>query len=180
VIIPNKSNTHIKLFAEDRTGNWADLDGRYTNKNNLIESTSIFQLSLSHGSNPDNESYSYMVLPGINIETLQNCIQNKLPVIIQNDKMSQAIKYDTNSYMIIFYKAGEVQLDNTLKLETDQPLIIHLRKENSDWHITLSDPLHKQEKVKIKLTEKNKTKINTIDFPTGMNRGKSIESTLKL
>lgn len=180
VIIPNKSNTHIKLFAEDRTGNWADLDGRYANKKNLNESTSIFQLSLSHGLNPDNESYSYMVIPGIDIVTLQNCIQSELPVIIQNNKTVQAIKYDTNSYMIIFYKAGETHLNDNLDLETDKPIILHLKKKHTHWHFTLSDPLHKQEKAKIKLTENNKTKINTIDFPTGMNRGKSIESTLKL
>ena len=145
-----------------------------------IETTSIFQLSLSHGSEPDNSTYAYMVIPGISIETLQNCIQNKLPAVIQNNNTVQAIKYDTNSYMLIFYKAGDIQLNHDIKLESDQPLILHLKKRNTSWHITISDPLHNQSKASIKLTEKNKTKTHTINFPDGMNRGKSIESTLKL
>jgi len=180
IILPSNKACKIKLSAEKRTGNWSDLDGRYMDTTDQIETTSIFQLSLSHGSEPDNSTYAYMVIPGISIETLQNCIQNKLPAVIQNNNTVQAIKYDTNSYMLIFYKAGDIQLNHDIKLESDQPLILHLKKRNTSWHITISDPLHNQSKASIKLTEKNKTKTHTINFPDGMNRGKSIESTLKL
>ncbi len=180
IIFPSKKTTQIKLFAEERTGNWSDLDGRYTNTKKQVESSSIFQLSLSHGSIPDNAGYAYLVIPGIDIKTLQNCVQNELPEIIQNNETAQAIQYDTNSYMLIFYKAGEIHLSKDLKLATSQPLIIHLKRDKKEWEMIVSDPLHKQDQAKIKLTEKDKTKSFTINFPDGMNRGKSIESTLKL
>jgi len=179
IILPSNATGEIKLFAEERTGNWSDLDGRYANKKNQIESTSIFQLSLSHGSELVDADYSYIVIPGIDLKTLQNTLK-KLPIILQNNETAQAIKYDTDSYMIVFYKAGEIQLSNDLKLATNQPSILHLKKNNTDWQVTLSDPLHKQEKAEIKLTEKDKTKTCTIKFPNGINMGKSIESTLKL
>jgi hypothetical protein len=180
IIYPSNKTSSIKLFAEERTGNWSDLDGRYTNKKNLIESTSIFQVSLAHGSEPNQADYAYMVIPGINIKTLQNCVQHELPAIIQNDETAQAVRYGANSYMIIFYKAGKTQLANDLKLSADQPSIIHLKKDNNEWRVTVSDPLHNQNKTKIELTEKDKTKSCTINFPDGSNRGKSIESALKL
>ncbi|MDE5421261.1 polysaccharide lyase beta-sandwich domain-containing protein [Ancylomarina sp. DW003] len=180
VILPSNTASKIKLFAEKRTGNWSDLDGRYTNKKNQIESTSIFQLSLSHGSSPIHADYAYMVIPGIDIKTLQNCVQNDLPEIIQNNKTAQAIRYNLNSYMIIFYKAGNVQLTNHIKLATNQPAIIHLNKSKGEWQATVSDPLQNQDKTEIELSEKDKTKSFTINFPAGINRGKSIESTLEL
>lgn len=179
ILIPTKFKTGIKLFAEERTGNWADLDGRYANKKDQEESCDIFQVSLSHGSKPNDSDYTYMVIPGIDIKTLQNTL-NKLPIIIQNNDTAQAIQYDTYSYMIVLYKAGEIHLGDSVKLAADRPLILHLKKENKEWRITASDPLHKQDKLEIKLSEKNKTKSYTINFPNGMNRGKSIESTLKL
>ncbi|MGZ2369539.1 polysaccharide lyase family 8 super-sandwich domain-containing protein [Ancylomarina sp. YFZ004] len=179
IILPSNATGKLKLFAEERTGNWSDLDGRYANKKNQIENTSIFQLSFSHGSEFIDADYSYIVIPGIDLKTFQNTLK-KLPIIIQNNEIVQAIKYDTDTYMIVFYKAGEIQLTTDLTLSANQPTILHLKKNNTDWQITLSDPLHKQDKAEIKLTEKDKTESCTIRFPDGMNRGKSIESTFKL
>lgn len=179
IILPSNATGKLKLFAEERTGNWSDLDGRYANKKNQIESTSIFQLSLSHGSEFIDADYSYIVIPGIDLKTFQNTLK-KLPIIIQNNETVQAIKYDTDTYMIVFYKAGKIQLTNDLTLSANQPTILHLKKNNTDWQITLSDPLHKQDKAEIKLTEKDKTKTFTVKFPDRINRGKSIESTIKL
>ena len=179
IILPSKTTGKIKLFAEERTGDWSDLDGRYANKKNQIESASIFQLSLSHGSELVDADYAYMVIPGINIKTLQNTLK-KLPIIIQNNKMAQAIQYDTDSYMIVFYKAGEVTLNSTYKLTVNKPSIIHLKKKMNTWQICISDPLHKQEKAKIGISKKGHSKTCTILFPTGINKGKSIESTLNL
>ncbi len=176
IILPSNTTGKLKLFAEERTGNWSDLDGRYKDER---ENTSIFQLSLSHGSEFVNADYAYMVIPGIDLQTLQNTLKT-LPIIIQNNKIVQAIKYNTDTYMIVFYKAGEIQLTNDINLSTNQATILHLKKNNTDWQITLSDPLHKQDKAEIKLTEKDKSKTCTVNFPDGINRGKSIESTIKL
>jgi len=179
IIYPDNKASSIKLFAEERTGNWSDLDGRYANKKNQIESTSIFQVSLSHGAKPNDADYAYIVIPGIDIKTLQNTLK-KLPTIIQNNEKAQAIQYDTDSYMIVFYEAGEVTLQNTYKITVDKPSILHLKKEMNTWQIHISDPLHKQEKAEIKISEKDRSRTCTIRFPDGINKGKSIKSTLKL
>jgi len=178
VVIPGKSNTHIKLFAEERTGNWADLDGRYTNKKNQIENTTIFQLSLSHGSNPKDADYTYMVIPGIDIKELKTLSQNTLPVVIKNNEDVQAIQYDENAFMLVFYKAGEFQLNSNNKIAVDKPSIIHLNKTKNAWQIQISDPLHMQEKVEIRISEKDKTKMTSITFPDGINKGKSATATI--
>ncbi|MCZ4694783.1 hypothetical protein DWB61_12180 [Ancylomarina euxinus] len=179
IIFPGNKTGIVKLFADKRNGNWSDLDGRYSSKKNQIESTSIFQISLSHGSELVDADYAYMVIPGIDLKTLQNSLK-KLPIIIQNNEMAQAVRYDTESFMIVFYKSGEIELANNLKLSVAQPSIIHLKKVDNNWKMTVSDPLHKQDKTEIKLTKKDKSKTCIINFPSGINRGKSIESTLKL
>jgi hypothetical protein len=175
IILPGKKAAGLKLFAEERTGNWADLDGRYKEEE---ENTSIFQVSLSHGAKPNGADYAYLVIPNTKLETLKHTVKNELPVLIQNDETVQAIKYDEDSYMIVLYQAGKIQLRGNLYLESDVPTILHLKKDMDQWLIRISDPLHKQEKAEIKISENEKTKAFTIQFPTGIDTGKSIKTGL--
>ncbi|WP_321317510.1 polysaccharide lyase family 8 super-sandwich domain-containing protein [Labilibaculum sp.] len=175
IILPGKKAAGLTLFAEERTGNWADLDGRYQNKE---ENASIFQVSLSHGAKPNGADYSYIVIPNTKLETIKNIVKNELPDLIQNDEMAQAIKYGEDSYMIVLYQAGKIQLHDNLNLESDVPAILHLKKEMNQWLIRICDPLHKQEKAEIKIDENKKTKAFTIQFPKGTDTGKSIKTKL--
>lgn len=180
LIIPTSTNSKIKLFAENRTGNWADLDGRYANEKNPFESCEIFQVSLAHGSHPTAADYAYVIIPAIDLKTIQQICKKDVVKIIQNNSIAQAVSYTKNSYLLVFYQAGEIQLTTDDKIKVDKPCIIHATKINAMWEIEVSDPLQKQDKVTISISEKEKNKSCTINFPKGIECGKAIKSIINL
>lgn len=183
LIFPTKKESSLLLFAEDRTGNWANMDGRYLNANNKegqLEETSIFQLSLSHGKHPDKADYSYIVIPGIEINRVKEICKENFPHIIQNNVGQQAIQIDANTYMMVFYKKGSVSLKDGISLESDVPVVAMLSLDNQEAILQVSDPLHQQKSGKIKINTGNNILESNIDFPQGINVGKSTEIKLNL
>ena len=151
----------------------------------------VFKLWLNHGESPSEEMYEYIVVPATSIEKLeQNTSKSNVEVLLNTPEI-QAVKHSgLKMCQAVFYKAGEVQIIDNLKLSCQTPGIVILQAQASDgMKITVSDPNRELGKMLLSLSikiekqgdnftavwnEKEKVSEITIDLPKGNYAGKSV------
>lgn len=197
LLFPQKNNVAVRLFAQRRVGNWADLDGRYDtpkNKPTNEQQVDIFQLSLDHGDSPNGSNYIYAVIPGIAKKQLIDKIGDGSWVFPVNDDNVQAFyNKKTNHLMAVFYKATTVEVSttvgsavvingksNNLSVTSSQPVVLSLEKKAIDWQLTVADPLHGQDSVELEIVYGGKTCKIIVAFPRYPLVGKSKNVNIKL
>ncbi|MFA8433090.1 MAG: polysaccharide lyase family 8 super-sandwich domain-containing protein [Marinifilaceae bacterium] len=182
ILLPQDKSAELKLFAEQRTGNWADLDGRYDNPKNKetnVEVADIFQLSINHGTDFDNADYAYLVVPGVKLEEMDQICKGTSAVILKNSSKMQAIQLPEDKVMAVFHKKGMLRVNENLSIESNSPVVLQLKRDAEDWLLRVADPLHQQEKTEITITWKGKTVTKQVVFPQHPQTGASIETSIK-
>ncbi len=202
IISPNKKKLNIKLWAENRTGDWHDLDVTY--RSGDVQTVNVFQLSINHFAKPKNAKYAYLVLPNIVEEKMNNYFANIPVKILENSESIQAVQYrDSKITEIVFYRPGSITLKSSpgftsgvgmgdlksgLIVSVDKPAIVILHKSGNKLDISIADPNQDQEKIVMTVNTKleggknivwNSTTGNseiTFTFPQGIYLGKSIKS----
>ncbi|RLD11941.1 MAG: hypothetical protein DRI44_02415 [Chlamydiae bacterium] len=167
ILPPNKKGVDLKLMAENRTGDWHDLDKRYPTGD--IQSVNIFQLSISHQKMPKNNKYAYFVFPDMSEEKLKKMFKH-LPVkILENSDSVQAVQV-SNITEIVFYKAGKIVTKSPfikgnmgdLTISVDKPAIVMLGQTGRKLNISISDPTQYREKIIMTINKKLKGGNNII------------------
>ncbi len=174
---------HLKVEASEVEGSWHNVALQY--KDEVIKDE-IFKLYLIHGVQPVDQKYAYALYPNIDCKKLNKLTQEPSFEIIRNDVVAQAVvTTDEEVGGAVFYKAGEVNLQKELKV--DQPCIIMLTKEKNGWLLSLADPTHKLDSVRLTLKgsynikhdrvsahiEKSTT-VFTVDMPQNQEAGNTI------
>ena len=157
-VFPEKNNVSIR--NKEETGSWRDI-GQGSDKK---ITSSVFSLWLSHGVKPTNESYQYIVVPGIEKKELDNYV-SKLPVqVIQNDSNIQAVRHnELGITQIAFYQKGRV----TTKLYTvdvDQPCLLMIRETKSSLTISASNPDWSEKVLTVNVLRKGSSKKSSISY----------------
>lgn len=182
VVIPNSSQTQLKLWAESRTGKWSDLDGRNPSQNQSVD---IFQLSINHGKDPSNDTYQYMVIPGMSASEMDSYVSNLPIAILRNSASVQAVQHkDLQTTQAIFYDTDEkIQTVDGMVIGTSKPVILMIKENSDGLQIRWADPLQSQSKVVINVNRKLNPAANilwdpvleqssiTLDFPVGLEVG---------
>jgi chondroitin AC lyase len=141
-----------------------------------VYSSEVFSLWFDHGMKPQNQSYQYIVVPGIPPNEFSTFVK-KIPItVLSNTKKIQAVSHDHLEITgIVFHKAGEFAVSQKFVIVVDQPCLLLLTK----GRITVSDPTASLKEIAITL-ERGKGSIQTrgVKLPTGGLAGKSI--TVKL
>ncbi|MBR3934735.1 MAG: discoidin domain-containing protein [Clostridia bacterium] len=122
------------VFPQTTTDNMGDLKMRWTNG-----VSSHFELWFSHGVNPTDGRYEYIVLPGkTEAETKAYYEARATKVLINNEKI-QAVK-DTSigTTGIVFWEAGALD-----RVTVSAPLIVMYRETDTEFRIAVSDPTQK-------------------------------------
>lgn len=78
------------IDAAKRNGSWNDIMQMYPKE---TVSGNVFSIYLDHGKYPANESYSYLIIPGINKEALKNFNSDAFR-ILKNDRNLQSVIYN--------------------------------------------------------------------------------------
>lgn len=119
-------NSKVKLDAENRTGNWKNINGNYDQE----ISKDVFTLCISHGIKPTQEKYAYAIVPDMqSVEDARNYDMNKMK-ILENSEYQQAIYHaQLDVYGIVFYKPSVFEKSG-IRLKVDQPCVLMLKNIN--------------------------------------------------
>ncbi len=204
IIFPDKNGVDLKLWAENRTGDWHDLDVRYSSGD--VQTVNIFQLSINHLNKPKDAKYAYLVLPNITEEKMNNYFENIPVKILENSGSVQAVQLmNSNITQIVFYKAdsiavnsppgfisgvGRGDLESGLTISVDKPAIVMLEVTDNQLNLSIADPNQYEEEIIVTINTKLEVGENiiwnpetgnseiTFKLPQGIYLGKTAKSSI--
>ncbi|NQU54889.1 MAG: chondroitin lyase, partial [Bacteroidetes bacterium] len=187
-VFPKPATANIK--NDEATGSWWLINKQSDSPKEEVK-LDVFKLWLNHGERPSEETYEYIVVPATSIEKLEQNTSKKNVTVLVNTPEVQAVKHSgLKMCQAVFYKAGEVQIIDNLKLRCETPGIVILHAQAQDgMKITVSDPNRELGKMMLSISaniekegdnftavwnEKEKVSEITIDLPQGHYAGSSV------
>ena len=175
-LFPEKGELILK--TDTVAGAWKDVASRFSAE---ILKAPLFKLYFSHGTNPVEQSYCYILVPNATEKELKK-MAVKPPFVIRNEKMKQEVVSESGSTAgIIFYQAGKSNVFGGL--ETDKPCIVMIKKQKGGLQLSVADPTQKLAEIRMILngihtgenvvTRDGKSFLK-IALPQGGEAGKSV------
>ncbi|MDQ0973578.1 hyaluronate lyase [Neobacillus niacini] len=134
----------VSGLREARTGSWKDINIGGSDKqitNNYIS------LALDHGVNPNNASYSYVVLPNKSSGETEQYSQHSDIDIVSNTSDVQAVKEKKLGLIgANFWNPGEVDF-----IRSYQPASVMVKETGDELTLSISDPTQTQDQITLEL-----------------------------
>lgn len=131
----------VGLKNSEATGSWWDINKQSVSPKEEVK-LDVFKLWLNHGEHPLDAKYQYIVVPVTSAEKLEQNISKANIEILSNSPELQVVKNKALQIcQAVFYKAGEIQVSEKIKLICNNPGIVML-KMNGDkvTEISVADP----------------------------------------
>lgn len=131
-------NNHLKLKIGEQKGNWAKINFNYSPAE---VSLPVFNLTINHGISPENASYAYIIVPGVNRPEDLKRYSPKEVKIERNDINVQAVSNEKIGLLqIVFYNPGIFD-DGQMKVKALKPCLVQIKKKNGKVvDIQIKDP----------------------------------------
>ena len=111
-------STPIHLKAANQQGRWSKIN---FNQSGEEVSMPVFNLSIPHGSKPQQASYAYIIVPGISSPTMLKAYDMQPVEILCNTANLQAVYHKKLDIAeVIFYQPGKLTIGSTT-LSADKP-----------------------------------------------------------
>ena len=131
-----KSKIHVS--ADKQSGRWNLV---YNQGSTEPVSNSIFNLWIDHGNDPISDSYAYMILPAIGLDSVKYFSKHPPFEILQNDTSVQAVQYAAKGVtQIVFFHAGKISLDKLTTLWVNTPCILVAQQHEQGYELTVATP----------------------------------------
>ncbi|MBP3411631.1 MAG: hypothetical protein J6K89_00040 [Oscillospiraceae bacterium] len=141
-------NKTFRYSTNDRDSKNDDYNPYFLGINPRTEQHSFFELWLSHGKKPQNETYSYVMLPEKSSkETEAYAKTPDVSILCANDSVHVIREHTLGITAMVFWQAGRYE-----DIIVSQPCIIMIREQGEKYRISVSDP-----------TQENWTGYVTID-----------------
>lgn len=175
-IFPNKEQK-VCISAEQRTGSWNDINNSQSTDK---VSGNIYALWINHGVTPKNDTYEYILIPGVDKNVMNTYKNNKFEVL-SNTEMIQAV-YNKQSKVAqaIFYQGGTLKFAETQITVTERCALIVQDKGDNTFVIYVSTPSKNISQLKITLKRGGKSTTHTEMFNDGYHKGKTHTFNLDL
>ena len=180
-LFPKGGNAN--LSTQILEGSWNKVAKRYRP---VILTEHIFKLWLSHGAQPKNASYRYILVPNASEEKMKSLHKNN-PFKIMNTKVQQSVvSSDEKKAGFVFYKKGTTTIKGGISV--DAPCVILLEEKLDYLDLAISDPSQKLTKIGVSVkgnySIKNSNYKNgkthfVIHLPQGEQAGKTVQLQLK-
>lgn len=169
-VFPNEKN--ISLQNDERSRNLNQIYGLQ----DTIYRQEVFALWFEHGLKPQDESYSYIVIPNIEVSQMTDYSQNMPVSILKNTTEIQAVTHHKLGVTgIVFYEAGSFLIEqNNTTVQVDHPcLVLHNHQKGT---VVLSDPTAKLKVINIVIKHEDGADIaKSVELPQGMLAGESVQ-----
>lgn len=182
--------TTVQIKNNEATGSWWDINKQADSPKDKV-ALDVFALWVDHGERPSDASYEYIVVPATSVAKLdQNTSKNQI-VILSNTPELQVVKHNSLELcQAVFYKAGEIQISDNLRLRSESPGLVLLEmkgervreisvadpnRELGEMHIAVSSKIEKEgENFSAVWNDRKKVSKISIDLPQGVYAGKSV------
>ena len=146
----------VSVKADTRNGSWHDIN---TTKDKNVVSKDVCTIWLNHGNLPSNDTYSYILVPGVqSAGDMKNYDIKKIKILANTTNVQSVQNNKTGVIQAIFYQAGTIVAEE-LKITVDNPCALMLRKKGEEIvDIHLSDPSHQLNNLSVAVEYKNKKK----------------------
>lgn len=201
VIVDGHSYYLVDKEYDFTDASWISMDGRcgyYFPKENLANggavkahwtkgTNSYFELWYSHGVNPTDGSYAYVLLPGATTEETKAFAESDNISILANNALLQAVKDNrTNVTYLVFWQKGSFA-----GVTVQQPCMVIMREQGDELVISVSDPTQKLNEGSVVIDGtfyavdlddsavlENGENTTTLTYAMTNSDGRSFESTL--
>ena len=177
------NKTHRQTSADgDNTND--DYNAFYQSIKPVTEQHSFFELWISHGKQPKDGSYSYVMLPDKTVAETENYTQNPdVTVLVASDDLHVVRENTLGITAMVFWKAGSYG-----EITVDQPMIVMVQEQNGIYSVSASDPTHNLTQATIKVNRSltalsadeeitiSGTKETCLQLDLSQNKGKSLEA----
>jgi chondroitin AC lyase len=152
-VFPKPETVELKNSAE--TGSWWRINKQSDSPKDHI-SLDVFKLWLNHGERASEESYEYIVVPATTVGELEKNSSKSNVEILVNSPEIQAVKHSgLNMCQAVFYKGGELQVSDDLKLVCNNPGTVIIKMKNGKiTEISAADPNRELTKFNLSVTAK--------------------------
>ena len=165
----------INLKAARQQGNIQKIYG--LGKDTVYQSE-VFSAWFDHGQQPTEDSYQYIVVPGINSTEVADYAKS-LPVqILANKSEIQAVRHhELEITGLVFHQKGAFEVHKNLKVQINKPALVLINE--ADDRIFISDPTTELKEITIIIEHDNKQMTRTIALPGGGMAGRSVMVEIK-
>ncbi|WP_223591933.1 polysaccharide lyase 8 family protein [Neobacillus bataviensis] len=142
----------IDGLREARTGSWKDIN---SGGSTAPITRNYLSLAFNHGINPQEASYSYVLLPNKSKEEVEAYSQNPDVTILSNTKDVHSVKETTLGITAAnFFAPGTADF-----ITAENPSSVMVKEKKGELTLSVSDPTQKQDKV---IIDVDKTGISVI------------------
>jgi len=184
------SPASLSITNETAKGNWRQINHQAWATEETVQKN-VFSLWMDHGVKPQNASYVYIVVPGIQKAAIDNYSQQPGISILANTPKIQAVQHKgLNLTQIVFYQAGSIKISKDLTITANSPCLLMIKTDGKNIEkLTASDPTRKLSSLQVVANTKlnggnehwkshwNSEKKNSliqIDLPTEGYAGQSV------
>lgn len=192
-IFPQSAAVSIK--NGEAIGSWWRINKQTDSPKDEIK-LDVFKAWIDHGKRPSEQTYEYIVVPATSVEKLEeNASRNNIKILSNTPELQAVSHSGLNICEAVFYKAGEVQVSDNIKMSCDSPGIVIIKTDGQNiLEISVSDPNRELRKMSLSVSSKIEKKGQGyksiwneedgvsdifIDLPQGHYGGKSVTINLK-
>ena len=171
---------NVYLQHGPRSGTWHASNRRYPDRD---ESHELFTAWIDHGETPKNESYAYVVVPGVDHDEIPGYVTTTPVRVLANNEKLQAVAHDRLGLVAAaFFRPGNIEISTGCELQVDQPCLLLLREKTEHLLITLANPKNTAIDVQVRLIRPKQglARQTVISLPDGWNGGSSVSFPLSL
>ncbi len=129
----------------------------------------VFSAGIEHGTNPKGGTYTYILVPGENMEYVAEYAKAPKVQILRNDTEVQAVYHpECEVLQAVFRKAGELEFGDSKKISVDRPCMIMVRKIASGYEVVMQNPEQKYITVNFGINEKMEAAGSVWNEESGM------------
>ncbi|MBN1852108.1 MAG: hypothetical protein JW829_05260 [Pirellulales bacterium] len=168
----------LRLQNMSKSGSWHASNHRYAQQN---ETRDLFTAWIAHGTHPQAENYSYLVVPDIDHEDVAEYLVNVPIRLLANNERLQAVgQNQLRLVAVAFYSPGTIAIRPGVTIATDTACLMLVQETGDLLQLTVANPENKAAEVRITLSEGQVDREAIIQLPEGFAAGRSVTQTIPL
>lgn len=138
---------NLKLSNQTQTGSWSAINNT---KSSAQVSADVFKLYFDHGTQAQNDSYAYIVVPGkSSVAEMQNYNSNNIQILSNTNDIQAVHHQSLDMIQVVFYKAGLLNT-NGITIQADKPCVMVLSNVSSPTvNVSMADPGETSSVIKV-------------------------------
>lgn len=140
----------VNANVSKKTGKWRDVMNSYPE--DYTETKNVISLWIDHGKDPQDGSYTYLILPAKKRQEVENFDLSKIK-INNNSRQFQSVTIGNTTY-VAAYPLADIPLIEGIRLETTNTGLFMITREKNRLKVTVSDPTQLLETMNIVIAGK--------------------------